>query len=66
MRRKAKIFVGGEWVKPHTTDHFEFISDKGEKWNVPNCDEEDLDNAISLAEKALPVWYLFSFLKDLI
>ena len=55
MESKDVLYVGGEWVKPSTTNTIEVISPKTEEViaTVPEAGEADVDAAIAAAQKAL-------------
>lgn len=49
------LFIGGEWVKPHSSSRFEAISASTEEvvGSAPEGDQHDIDAAVSAARRAL-------------
>ena len=52
---KDKLFIGGEWVDPHSTETIEVISPHTEQViaSVPHADAIDIDRAVATAREAL-------------
>ncbi|HEY3142132.1 MAG TPA: aldehyde dehydrogenase [Acidimicrobiales bacterium] len=55
MESKDVLYVGGEWVKPSTTNTIEVISPRTEEViaTVPVAGEADVDAAVAAAQRAL-------------
>ena len=51
---RRKIFVGGEWVPPNSSEKIAMISPFTEQQiaSVPKCSKEDVDAAVAMARKA--------------
>ncbi|WP_290866563.1 aldehyde dehydrogenase [Aquabacterium sp.] len=49
------LFIGGQWVKPHSSTRFEAISASTEDvvGSAPEGDQQDIDAAVSAARRAL-------------
>lgn len=54
-RDYSKLFIGGEWIEPHSADRIESIDPSDETvWaTVPAADALDVDRAVSAAHSAL-------------
>ncbi len=48
------IYVGGQWIKPHSTDKLEVISPYTEEViaTVPKVSRDDVDTAVAAARNA--------------
>jgi len=51
---RSTFFIGGQWVKPHSSNSIEIISPSTEKHigRVPDADSTDINNAVSAAKSA--------------
>ena len=52
-----KIFVGGHFIKPISTEKRETKGEDGVTFTFPNCSVEDLENAIQVAQEASSKWF---------
>lgn len=54
LRNPGSFYIGGQWVTPSTSDHFEVVSATTEEVvaRVPEAQAEDMDKAIAAARNA--------------
>ena len=55
---RHQLFVGGEWTKPKSGEHFATIDPATEKplSEIAQANEKDVDAAVKAAQKAFPAW----------
>ena len=55
---RDRLFIGGEWVEPHSSGTFEVVDSTTEQviGTVPAGDAEDLDRAVAAARPAFEQW----------
>ncbi|MFN2426342.1 MAG: aldehyde dehydrogenase family protein [Candidatus Binatia bacterium] len=60
MRTFDKILIGGAWVKPHGSGHFDIVNPTTEEvcGRIPRADASDVDLAVRAARSALLDWKL--------
>src|SRR5689334_4971463 len=60
MRTFDKVLIGGKWVVPHGSGHFDIVNPATEEvcGRIPRADATDADAAIRAARAALVDWKL--------
>src|SRR5207244_9412214 len=55
---RDRLFIGGEWVEPHSAGTFEVVDSTTEQviGTVPAGDAEDIDRAVAAARPAFEQW----------